>query len=208
MDDKWFKKQQKAAGVTAEQIAQKMGRDRSVVSRIYNGRQKMSIDWAKAFAEVLNVPLDQVLKHAGALDKEDVQAIAIGFSEGDAVPWADRTGGGSKVTRDNGVAELFGGDKPGVDVWVVRSNALVLNGFLVGDRILVDTNQSETVRAGDHVIAQNYDWKSGSATTLIRRFEPPVLVSSGIDQSSQRVHIVDGKNVIIKGKIIASWRAA
>ena len=35
MDDKWFKAQQKRVGVTADQIAAEMGRDRSAVSSIY-----------------------------------------------------------------------------------------------------------------------------------------------------------------------------
>ena len=57
MDDKWFKRQQKIAGVTAADIADRMGRARSNVSHILNGHQRMSLEWAKAFAEVLNVPL-------------------------------------------------------------------------------------------------------------------------------------------------------
>ena len=60
MDDKWFKQQQKRVGATAEDIAQKMGRTRANVSNIYTGRQKMSLEWARAFAEVLQVPIDAV----------------------------------------------------------------------------------------------------------------------------------------------------
>ena len=57
MDDKWFKRQQKRAGVTAEDIAEELGRDRSVVSRIYVGRQRMTLDQARVFAKVLEIPL-------------------------------------------------------------------------------------------------------------------------------------------------------
>jgi len=204
MDDKWFKAKQKAAGVTAEEIAQKMGRDRSIVSRIYNGHQKMSLEWARAFADVLKVPLDQVLKHAGALDAQQAQTVAPGFSESDAAPWAGEFKDHGRIKR---VAAIFGAEDTGIDVWTVRSTALALNGFMVGDYLVVDTTKSENCKAGDFVVAQIYDWQTGTATTVLRRFEPPVLVAGSLDPDEQRVHVVDGKNVVIKGKITASWRA-
>lgn len=203
MDDKWFKQQQKIAGVTADKIANRMGRSRSAVSHIYTGQRRMSLDWAKAFAETLNVSLDEVLKRAGVLNPEDAQTIAPGFAESDAVVFVGKA---SEENKARNVADLMGGGKPGIDVWVVKTNVMLLQGFLAGDSILVDTHQGETCRAGDIVIVQVYN-RNGGAATFLRRFEPPVLISCSPDPNDQKVYVVDGDHVAILGKVIAKWRA-
>ena len=204
MDDKWFKQQQKKIGVTSEDIASAMGRSRTNVSKILNGHQKMSMEWAKVFADVLQVPLDEVLERAGVLDAPQARTMKPGFSDGDATPWI---GKGSAAENIKSIASVFGGDRAGVDVWQVSSAAMALNGLLQGDFMLVDSHQSEMCRAGDVVVAQNYDWQTGSAVSVIRRYEPPVLVAASTSPDDQRVLVVDGNNVVIKGKVIASWRA-
>ena len=199
MDDKWFKTRQRIAGVTADAIADKLGRDRSIVSKIYAGKQRMSIEWAQAFADVLNVPLADVLEKAGVMDPPKAQTMRPGFSDGDAMPWI----GKGEATSDIGLAL---GQRPGIDIWRVQGRSMMLGGLLPDDFILVDTFKSELVRPGDVVIAQIYDWQTGSARTVLRRFEPPVLVAASPDTDDARVHVVDGNNVAIKGKVVASWR--
>lgn len=203
VDDKWFKKRQKEVGVTAEDIAREMGRTRSNVSHIYSGDQRMSLDWARAFAKVLQVPLEEVLKRAGVSEPAEAQRLTPGFSESDAAPFVSD---GSAADNARKIAALLGGDKPGVDIWTVRTDALMLEGYRRGDLILVDTHQSERCRAGDMVIAQLYNWKSGSVETVLRLFEPPVLIAVSATVSGGRTHVVDGNNVVIRGKVIASWR--
>lgn len=203
MDVAWFKKRQKQVGVTAEDIARRMGRARSSVSNIYNGDQRMSLEWAQAFADVLEVSIDEVLEHAGALPRSTGQALRPGFSDGDVVPFEaaprarDRTGK---------LADFLGGSQPGVDVWRVTTPALSLGGYLPGDHILVDTNLSERTASGDVVIAQHYDNQLGAARTLLRRHEPPVLVTASGNPADHGVLFVDGRNVVIAGKVVASWR--
>ena len=98
------------------------------------------------------------------------------------------------------------GQRPGIDVWQVKSAALSLMGFMPGDYILVDTNSAERTKAGDAVVAQVHDNGKGTASIVLRRFEPPVLVAASTAAEDRRVHVVDGVNVVIKGKVIASWR--
>ena len=162
----------------------------------------MSLEWAKAFAEVLQVPIADVLKHAGVADEDTARQFTPGFAEGDAAPWTP------KRDDDPGkvIARALGASRPGVDIWQVRGCALALQGYLPGDMILVDSHQSELCRAGDVVIAQIYNWNAGDAKTVLRRFEPPVLVAACTEPDEMRVHVVDGNNVVIKGKVIASWR--
>lgn len=203
MDDKWFKTQQKRVGVTADQIADRLGRDRSVVSKILSGKQRMTLEWANAFAEVLQTDLATVLEKAGVADAQITQRVAPGFSESDAVAWVP----GPSMAESGpvrGVAAALGADKPGVDIWRVKSRAMALAGLLEGDFLLVDSHQAERVRSGDVVIAQLYN-RTG-ANTVLRRFEPPVLLAASADPEDARVHVVDGVNVVIRGKVIASWR--
>ena len=202
MDEKWFKTQQKKVGVTADEIAQKMGRTRANVSHILTGRQRMSLDWAKAFADVLQQPLDVILEKAGVTDAPTAQQVMPGFSDGDAAAWIP--GPVHADTSPIKAAAIAFGERPGVDVWRVQSRAMALTGLLEGDFILVDTHQSERAKPGDVVIAQVYN-RTG-ATTVLRRFEPPVLIAASIDPADGRVHVVDGVNVVSRGKVIASWR--
>lgn len=203
MDTAWFKKRQREVGVTADVIADRMGRARSNVSHILNGHQRMSLDWAQAFAEALQVPLATILEKAGVANGETTAQLVPGFAESDVTFFSDRE---PMQVQVKSYAQAFGGNRPGVDVWRVKGMALALAGYLPGDWMLVDTHQSERTRAGDVVIAQIYNNVEGNASTVLRRFEPPVLVAASADPTEQRVHVVDGKNVVIRGKVIASWR--
>lgn len=203
MDDKWFKAQQRKVGVTAEDIAAKRGMSRTNVSHILTGRQPMTLEWAKAFAETLQVDLGTILERAGVADPQQAQQINPGFSDSDAAPFvAGPASGAGNQART--VAELFGGGRPGVDIWQVKSAAMSLAGLLAGDYMLVDTHQAERTKPGDVVVAQVYS--RAGATTVLRRFEPPVLVAASTDPADQRVHVIDGVNVVVRGKVVASWR--
>lgn len=202
MDDKWFKQQQKRVGVTAEDIAKRMGRTRANVSHILTGRQRMTLEWAEAFADVLQVPIATVLEKAGVSPKATAQQIIPGFAESDAAAF---TPAPAQADQMKVIATAFGATRPGIDVWRVKSNAMALAGLLDEDFILVDTHQSERARAGDVVIAQLYQ-RNGTAITVLRRLEPPVLVAASADPKDGRVYVVDGENVVIRGKVIASWR--
>lgn len=204
VDEKWFKQRQKIAGVTAEDIANRVGRARSNVSHIYSGKQKMSMDWAKAFSEVLGVPLATIIEKAGLTDKGTAQTFSPGFSESDAAAWIPEGGSGDAGKR---IAAALGGDRPGIDIWQVKSPAMALQGYLPGDLMLVDTHAAERTKPGDTVIAQVYDNAQGTASTILRRYAPPVLVAASSDPDDQKVHVVDGSNVVVRGKVIASWRA-
>lgn len=201
MDDKWFKAQQKRVGITADAIADVIGRDRSVVSKILSGRQRMTLEWAQAFATALQVDVATVLEKAGVADRPLIQAVTPGFSESDAAPWVPGPGV-SEAQLVPSVAQVLGGGRPGVDVWRVKGKAMAQHGLLEGDYMLVDTHQAERVKPGDTVVAQVYN-RTG-ATTVLRTFAPPVLMSS--DPNDLQVHVVDGVNVVIRGKVVASWR--
>lgn len=200
MDATWFKRQQRKAGVTSFDLGSAINRDRSVVSKIINGHQRMTLDQARAFASLLDVPLNEVLEKAGLAEPETAQKLMPGFAESDAAPFV---GKGPDDRRHDTIALAFG-QRNGVDVWQVKGRGMDLAGYLPGDFILVDTFASERVKAGDAVIAQVYG--RTTARTVFRRFMPPVLVAASTDPSEAGVHVVDGENVVIRGKVTASWR--
>ena len=167
LDDKWFKQQKRRAGVTDEDIAAARGVTRANVSNILNGRQRMSLDWAKAFAEVLQVPLATVLEKAGEAEPRVAQQLAPGFAESDTIPWRPQA---PEDRRPQSVAEVLG-QRPGVDVWRVKGASMVGAGYLPGDYILVDTHAAERVQPGDTAVAQVYA-RNGTAKTVLRRWMP------------------------------------
>lgn len=198
----WFKQMQRLKGVTSYDLGQAIQRDRSVISRIVNGSQRMTLDQARAFAELLGVPLPEMIERGGLGEKQTAQEFAPGFSESDAAAWIPGPGLAETAAIKSVASAL--GERPGVDVWRVKSRAMALAGLLEGDYMLVDTNQAERVKPGDTVLAQVYN-RTGTMTVL-RRYAPPVLVSASTDPADAGVFVVDGVNVMVRGKIIASWR--
>lgn len=202
MDRDWLKKRLRIQGKTSADLAEAINRDRAVVSRIMNGHQELTLDQAKIFATELGVEVSEVLQRSGLTDAPVAQAFSSGFAESDAVVWMPGPGLSEAASVKSVAAAL--GERPGVDVWRVKSRAMMLAGLLEGDFMLVDTHQTERVKPGDIVIAQVYS-RTG-ASTVLRRFEPPVLLSASTDPADARVHVVDGINVMVRGKVIASWR--
>lgn len=203
MDKDWFKRRLRMQGKTADDLARAISRDRAVVSRILNGHQQLTLDQAKTFAAELEVDVADILVRAGLADAPVAQAVSPGFAESDAAAWVPAPAGAESRNVQT-VAQALGGERPGIDVWRVRSQVMALSGLLVGDFMLVDTHQADRVKPGDLVVAQVYNPRG--ATTVLRRYEPPVLVSASCDPTEGRVHVVDGINVVIKGKVVASWR--
>lgn len=165
----------------------------------------MTLDQARIFADLLGVPLSEMVERGGLAGKSEAQQITPGFAESDAATWTPGPGLGEAGTV-RAVAQALGADRPGVDIWRVKSRAMALGGYLEGDYMLVDTHAAERVRAGDVVIAQLYNNSNATAATVLRRFEPPVLLAASADPEDGRVHVVDGVNVVVRGKVIASWR--
>lgn len=196
----WFKDRKRRAGITNAELGARLGRDHTVISKIVAGSQRMTMEWARVFAEALQVPLTEVLEKTGMSEPQAAQQFAQGFSEGDAAPFV---GASPDAQRTRSIAEVFGA-RPGVDIWRISTASMSLAGYLPGDFVLVDTHQAERVKAGDVVIAQVYSPRG--AKTVLRRWMPPVLIAHAAPTEDEPVYVVDNDNVVIRGKVIASWR--
>lgn len=208
MDKQWFERQRRLTGIKWADVARSIGKKPSGASNILAGNQRMTLEWAQAFAAALQVSVEQVMRQAGELDDapagfSEPSAMRFDFGDGDAMPFAQT---GQSIAKETAHKQRFSLDRPGVDVWRVGSDAMALQGFMQGDLMLVDAHRSELARAGDVVIAQHVNYQTGSAVTLLRRYEPPVLVAASLDPADRRCPVVDGVNVTLRGVVLHLWR--
>lgn len=117
----------------------------------------------------------------------------IGFREPEAIPYREPARHPAEHSTQNGR-----------DIWLLQTLMLDLEGYLPGDHMVVDLNA--TPRKGDIVVAQIYG-PSGNAETVFRKYLPPfVIANTTRRESAPDPMLVDGKNVVIMGVVISSWR--
>lgn len=89
--------------------------------------------------------------------------------------------------------------------WTLKSRALEEEGYMPGDLLIVDLNA--IAQPGDVVCAQIYDWERPNGTrTVFRLFQPPYLIGAGREEGARMPHLVDGRNVVVKGVVESSLR--
>lgn len=118
MNTLWIKQRLKSLGATQEQLAQAIGRDRAVVSRILQGRQPLRLDWAEAFAAVLRIPAAEFLRLSGLTSETPSSKgnspkprIIIGISGATGVIFGIRL---LDILRDLGIETHLVISRPGV----------------------------------------------------------------------------------------------
>ena len=126
-----------------------------------------------------------------------------GLAEPDALPFElARTDVAEWI--GNAIAAIKAG-RNGVDAWIMKSWSLDLAGVLPGDVVVMDMNRR--ARAGDVVCAQVYDYASGSAETVIRRYDPPYLTSHSGKLGPQKPLQVDDDTVAVRGVMVGLMRS-
>jgi hypothetical protein len=88
--------------------------------------------------------------------------------------------------------------------WQLRTRALEGAGYLSGDIVISD--QAVVPMAGDAVVAQVYDLRTGAAETVFRILEAPYLVAASADPALRKPLLVDNDRVIVMGVITHSFR--
>lgn len=101
------------------------------------------------------------------------------------------------------VAALVGGRKA-IEIWRLRTEALIVAGYLPGDLVLVDP--AIEARPQDLVCARVADWQRGNEQTLFRIFDPPFLVAAAQDRTAFKPLLVDPERVQLRGVVIESYR--
>lgn len=122
-----------------------------------------------------------------------------GLAEPGAAPIAE-----GKLTDVDIVAARFLYPEGRADVWAVRDNAVLLLGFAVGDRILVDPKVPPAT--GDIVVVQIADQETATAETVLRQFRPPFLTPASTDVNLP-AYGVDDRNVTVMGVVVGKYKA-
>lgn len=97
------------------------------------------------------------------------------------------------------IKAIVGGRK-NIDAWTIKSRSLECAGFVPGDIVLVDL--SIMPLAGEAACAQVYDWRTGTAETIMRIWEPPYLVASSFDPNLRKPLLREDDRIILKGLVL------
>lgn len=127
---------------------------------------------------------------------------ANGFSD-EGVPYVVSSAGNDPVVRQ--MVEIALKGRPNAAPWVLNTRAMEDAGFFIGDIVISDS--ATPPAAGDAVVAQVYDVRSGTAETVFRILESPYLVAASSDPALRKPLLVDNERVIVMGTITQSVRA-
>lgn len=91
-----------------------------------------------------------------------------------------------------------------VEIWRLRTEALVAAGYLPGDLLMVDATVEP--KPQDLVCARVTDWARGAEQTLFRIFDPPFLVAAAADRTAFKPLLIDNERVKLSGVVVESYR--
>lgn len=197
IDSDWFKEVHRNSGITQAEAAAVLGRSPTFLTRIYTGDQELKIGDARKLSNLFQVPLSQVLVKAG-----------LGLEAADKTHVPNATGL-AEPAQSYDVRQV---NSPGPDIensdtaqtWRVGTSALTGFGVMPGDNLRVDPNIRP--QTGDVVIAQIYDWRSGTAETVVRGYSHPYLVKNTSSVAQMKPETVDNERIVIKGVVTMLWR--
>lgn len=73
----WFQERLKSLRISQRQLAKRINLDPAAVSYMLSGKRAMSMDEAKAIAEILLVPVTEVMRQAGIDVLDDIRKVPI-----------------------------------------------------------------------------------------------------------------------------------
>jgi transcriptional regulator with XRE-family HTH domain len=79
MQTDWFKARMAELGLTQDAIAPALGRDRSQVSRVINGQQRIRLDQVEPLAKILQVSPLELIWRAGEWRDTEIAALAAAW---------------------------------------------------------------------------------------------------------------------------------
>jgi SOS-response transcriptional repressor LexA len=183
----WLRLVIRKTGLTANAIAKKANVNASNLHKLLREE-----DWPHALSDTTKRKISAAtgIPVPGGIPGRDLPG---GFMEAEITPFDSQQA--DALPRDG---------KNGADWWRVHSRLLDLEGFLPGDAVLVDLN--ETPRAGDIVVAQVSAGDGSNVETVFRKYEPPFLTCRTTQPRYPRPELVDGDRVIIMGVVTKLYR--
>lgn len=77
IDQAWFQEKLRNLKISQRQLAKRIGLDPAAVSYMFAGKRTMSMDEAKAIADIFLVPVTEVMRQAGIEVLDDVRKVPI-----------------------------------------------------------------------------------------------------------------------------------
>lgn len=77
INEDWFKDRLQTIKLSQRQLGKKMGMDPAGVSNMFKGKRRMTMDEAKTIADILLVPVTEVMRQAGIDVLDDVRKVPI-----------------------------------------------------------------------------------------------------------------------------------
>jgi transcriptional regulator with XRE-family HTH domain len=185
----WIKAVAGYLNLSLSDLAVKSGLSPSTVTRYINDNTgKLTVQ---------DRTLDAISRYSGvAKNVMPGQRGLPGHGESEAIPY--------DAVRDEALPEwveaaigAIKGDRNGIEPWIVKSWSLDLMGIVPGDVLVIDQNRRP--KGGDIVIARITDLVTGAAETVLRRYDPPFIMTHSAKSGSTRPETVDDERVIIVG---------
>lgn len=163
-------------GISQTDLARILGRDKAVITNLFQGRRRLKADEAMLIARHVGVPVAQILGETKG-----------GFSEPPVlIPFQHEPESGRKlanVIKKEGKFYLevdeTAGYSPKAYALEARDDSMNLSGILPGDIVISELDRP--VKAGQIVVAQHYQGRG--AKTVIRKYEPPFLLPHSTNAS-------------------------
>jgi transcriptional regulator with XRE-family HTH domain len=158
-------------GVSQTDLARILGRDKSVITNLFQGKRQLKADEAMLIARQIGVPVTQILGIPEHRDGFMEPPLLIPFQH-EPTHWKRH----GNVVRKEGKfyleASESGDYSPKAYAMEVSDDSLNLSGVLAGDFVISELDRR--CKPGQLVIAQHYQGRG--AKTLIRKYDPPLLL--------------------------------
>jgi len=123
-----------------------------------------------------------------------------GLAEPEAEPYR----AGRANESDDAAIQALIRDRPGVNPWVLKSPALIGEGYLPGDILIVDLNQLAPSR-GDIVCVQKYGRRAEDTETVFRVYHGHFVATATNDRDLAALEILTD-DVVVRGTVIKMFR--
>lgn len=170
-------------GITQTELARLLGRDKSVITNLMQGKRQLKADEAGVIARALGVPVAQIL------DVQD-ESLSGGVAESCLIPFQHvplRARKSRQVVQKSGkyYLEESAGFSAKAYALEIGDDGLNLAGVLPGDIVISELDRP--CKPGQLAVVQHY--LGGDAETLVRRYEPPHLLPHSTNPAHRTLHL-------------------
>jgi SOS-response transcriptional repressor LexA len=189
---------------TQSQLADALGRDKSAITNLLQGKRQLKASEIPVIAAFLGVNETHILGLPEPQHRPDE-----GFNESARIPFQGAPSakmlGSGHLVEENGTYYFEEATAVPEHCFMleVKDDSLNLAGVLRGDLLLCAPKRA--AQDGDIVIVQHYN-DDGSAQTLIRGYQPPFLEVASTTPTHAKLH-EDRANVAIMATVIRLTRS-